>query len=325
MINKFVESDFKRGQFEGINLIEGKLMLCETCVDGIYTSSEINTLSFKALVASWNSKTNEHSRVELEVRVKSSIWSQWFSYGIWSDLGMNEGSIPNQKDDIARLSVDEIICKNECDVFQYRIKLTRKSIDVTSPSINTVYISVDVGPLYKDFKITNADIEVPMISQMLIKDIGSIICSPTSLEMVMDYYGNVNDIIDTSQGCFDNGAGIYGNWVYNVAYAGERGFEAYVDYCYDSVELLRFIQMGTPLIASIKTKQEDEIKNAPQAYPSGHLVVIRGFQKDDEDYIIVNDPASKTTKGVKRYYKLSEFLKAWNNIIYVIKPNRKNL
>lgn len=319
MILKFTENDFKEGQFENISLNKD-LILNKESNEGIYTSKVYQTVAFNSLVASWNSNTTPDCSVELQVRVKASEWSIWLSYGVWKDLGMNQGSVSKQSDDIAKINVDEVICKEACDAIQYRIIFRATSMD--RPIMKSVFVSLNDGKTEINYKISDTDIEVPIISQMLIPDIGNIICSPTSLSMVMNYYGMNTEVIDTSQGCFDNGAGIYGNWSYNVAYAGERGLISFVDYCYDPLDLVRYIQMGIPVIASLKTKDKDELKGSPQAYPSGHLVVIRGFSKDEQDYIIVNDPAAKTEETVKRYYLLEEFLKVWNNIIYVIRPYR---
>ena len=40
--------------------------------------------------------------------------------------------------------------------------------------------------------------------------------------------------------------------------------------------------------------------------------------KDGEEYIIVNDPASPEVDKVRREYKLSDFEKAWRNIVYIV-------
>ena len=47
----------------------------------------------------------------------------------------------------------------------------------------------------------------------------------------------------------------------------------------------------------------------------------QGFTiKDGEEYVIVNDPAAKEVETVRREYKVSEFERAWNRIIYVLVP-----
>lgn len=306
---RFKKEDFLIGDFDDVVYDNGLIS-----THGLYTSPVYETEAFDDLLLSWNSKTNL-GFIEIEVRVKNQTWSQWISYGKWSDRGHNIGSFKQEKDGIAYIAIDEVK-SHDCNAFQYRIKFSEHVSTVVSVSVSLVKErEIELYP------IMNMDIEVPRISQMLIPDIGSIICSPTSLAMVMNYYGTNEEVIDTSQGCFDNGASIYGNWSYNVAYAGERGLDAYVMYCHKVKDLMQFIQHGIPIIASIRTKEGD-LTGAPQAYPSGHLIVIRGFERSDKDYILVNDPASKLEAGVARKYDLKEFLSVWNQVIYVIQTER---
>jgi len=66
-----------------------------------------------------------------------------------------------------------------------------------------------------------------MISQLASghKDNHSI-CSPTSLTMLLKYYGKNLEPNDVTKGTFDTGSEAYGNWPQNVAYAGEQGMKA---------------------------------------------------------------------------------------------------
>ncbi|MCH4887455.1 hypothetical protein EZV73_07725 [Acidaminobacter sp. JC074] len=311
MMYHFTKDDFADNQLDDVTLCDDGI----TSSNGVMTSKIIEAQAFNRLLASWNTFTEGF--VEVEIRVLSHTWSNWLTYGKWSDQGRNEGSVSNQNDGDFRISIDEVISSDMCEAFQYRIWFS------DGPStLNKLSVSTTNQPQVSLQPVVSMDIEVPKISQMTIPEIGNIICSPASLAMVMNYYGAEVDVIDTSQGSFDNGASIYGNWAYNVAYAGERGFDAFVEYCYDTQTLVKYIQQGMPIVASIKTREKEELAGAPQAYPAGHLVVIRGFEKADDNYILVNDPASKTEESVFRKYKLNEFLKSWNNVIYVVKPQK---
>jgi len=149
-----------------------------------------------------------------------------------------------------------------------------------------------------------------MISQMNIPEIGKSICSPTSLTMLINNYDYLKDAYDVAK--------VYGNWSYNMAYASEIGFKSFVRFCENVDILIKYISSGIPVAASIKTTDKDDLKGAPQIFPSGHLLVIRGFLTNGKTQIIVNDPASKDVENVKRYYEFSEFLKVWNKVIYVL-------
>lgn len=322
----FSEEEFKKGIFDQV-FYNNDLQLQENVLEGHYISEVCEVETFKKLVASWQCQTVRHTYVEVKIRVFKDKWSQWFSYGKWSDLGFNKGSIANQTDEIAFMMIDEIVCREPLSQFQYQIVLSRRFLELPSPKVSLVHVSVKTEKIVYDAISNdldiNIDIEVPMISQMLIHDISSIVCSPAAVTMVTNYYGMNFDPIDVAQGSLDQGEDIYGNWSYNMAYVAERGFDARVEYCSSPKVIMGYIQQGIPIVLSVNTKEKDDINNAPQAYPSGHLLVVRGFVQRQETYVIVNDPASQSTDEVKRYYKLRELMKAWNLVMYVIKPKRK--
>lgn len=316
----FEKEDFLKGTFDNIDLIDDILFLKENSLNGSYESQVIKLGKFKRIIASWNCNTSESTYVEVFVSFcKDENWSMWFSYGKWSNNGFNKGSISKQEDDLGKINVDVInVLDGVSDKIKFKVVLERKDSKTQSPSLRRIVVST-----YHDFtesklKSNDIDIEVPMISQMKIPGIGAIICSPVSLSMVINNYGYSKEPFDVAQSCFDNGAGIYGNWVYNVAYASEIGFKSYVRFCETPDVIVDYISSGKPLVASIKTKDIKELKGAPQTYPSGHLIVIRGFSNKDKTKIIVNDPASKEVENVKRYYEFSDFIKVWNKIIYVL-------
>lgn len=270
------------------------------------------------LVVSWNCKTDVSNHLELFAKVKDEKKniSNWLSYGQWSKD--ESGSVDGQCHEMFGIDVDEIYSEDKIQYIKIKVILSRKYSEAKSPELVGLYIAEKRAFQESIIEVPNIDLEVPEMSQMLIHDIGSVACSPTSLAMVLNYYGQDLQVLDVAKGCYDVAADIYGNWAYNVAFASELGFEAYVDYCEDITTLVTYIQSGLPIVASVKTTET--ITNAPQAYPEGHLLVIRGFKKDDVSYVIVNDPASKTEEDVKRYYLLEEFLSIWRHVIYVIKP-----
>lgn len=321
--------DFILGTADGIRLNAKKqLELQANCLEGNYVSPEINSGKFRDLVASWNAEAPEGTNVEVLFQVrKEGRWSAWLSYGKWSD-DSSRGSIKGQKDDIAAMDIDtvQILGGNEANGLRYKIIIRRTGLELLSPKFKAISaaLSLTQDAAYElcENKVWLRDIEVPQRSQMVIPKIGNIICSPTSLSMVMDYYGVKIATEEVAAGVHDSGANIYGNWSYNVAYAGSKGFYAYIERysCADGIR--EKIAAGMPVVASIRTKTEEDIKGAPQAYPGGHLIVIRGFTtKDGEEYVIVNDPAAPEGKPIRREYKVSEFEKAWGGVVYILKPD----
>ncbi|WP_352420840.1 C39 family peptidase [Proteiniborus sp.] len=331
LINK--DEDFYNGFGRDVYINNKReIMLEENNLEGTYESPIINTLVFKDLIGSWNAEAANNSEIEFFIQVKQGEeWSRWFSYGKWWSSG-NIGSINNQYDHVAIMDVDliKVLSEHGANAFRYKINLKRESITITSPKVKLIAITLNLNKIelqaYKIDRDWEMELDLPQRSQMIVPNIGNVICSPTALSMVLEYYGYVEETKKVAKGVFDNGAGIYGNWSYNVAYAGSKGFIAYVARFTDLDQIKAMISQGKPLVASIRTNAAEELQGAPQAYPSGHLIAIRGFMiKDGIEYIIVNDPAALDDESVRREYLSEQFLKAWNGVVYCVFPRNQTI
>ena len=75
---------------------------------------------------------------------------------------------------------------------------------------------------------------VPKLNQNVVPSIGSLICSPTSVTMLLKYRGKDFKSYDTYEHRYiaglakDHKANIYGNWSFNTALISAYGFNAYV-------------------------------------------------------------------------------------------------
>ena len=320
------EEDFKSGQMENVALNEnGEIELEDGKEEGVYSSPIISTDNFNELVASWNVNTPDKAHIELFVQVKiEDEWTMWYSYGKWSSNG-NSGSVRDQSDKFSKMSIDtlEILWGNYADALRYKITLNREDETVQTPSIKSIYMTLktdqDETPVFAEEMDYLVELDVPERSQMIVPEIGNRICSPTSLSMVLEYYGHDMETEEVAEAVIDNEVDIYGNWSYNTSFAGSKGLNAYVARFKSVDEIKKKISDGIPVIASIKTKSENTLVGAPQTYPSGHLIVVRGFKEiDGEEYVIVNDPASPEVENVRREYKLSGFETAWSNMVYIV-------
>ena len=176
-------------------------------------------------------------------------------------------------------------------------------------------------------KLINKLIETPCISQMKREaEIANRICSPTSMTMLLNRLGENLLVEDVAYKCFDYKYNEFGNWSYNVAYAGSLGYKAYIQF--GNIDLLiNELNKGYPVEVSVKytndinNKLYPYIENAPLT-TSGHLIVVCGMEcTKNSKYVIVNDPAAKENNGVRLKYKFDDFMKAWatsNYIMYVI-------
>lgn len=316
----------RSGTASGIVFADGALALAPDVAEGTLESAKFPLPAFTSLVASWNSTTPPGTFVELLVQVRvAGAWTRWFTYGKWSDGGMNVGSVKDQRDDKALLDVDLLrVLDGSADAVRFKLHLGRAASDVSdsgvSPKVRLVaFTYAPVESAARSYVHENVALSVPTRAQLPVPDIGRIICSPTSLAMVMNFYGHDENTDQVAAGAKDNGAGIYGNWSYNVAYAGERGFTAWVERCDSFEDVKDYLKQGIPVVASIRTTKDDPLPGAVMPYPAGHLLVVTGLAEENgEHFVVVNDPAAHSEEDVPRRYPLERFLKTWRNVIYVV-------
>lgn len=176
-----------------------------------------------------------------------------------------------------------------------------------------------------DGRAWGTTLAVPQRSQGAAEDpaIRGIVCSPTSVAMVLEFYGCRHRTIDVCGEAYDSGAEIYGNWPANTAAAvrllGGGSWAAVVKMAgFDEME--REIAAGHPVIIGHQW-QEGELTNAPIPRSNGHLIVCVGFTEEGD--VVVNDPAAKPD-AVQRTYLRREMYHTWqesaSGIAYIIRP-----
>lgn len=320
--------DFGKGDLKGVRVSsheDGALELEKQngsyLKEGTYTSQPFDAAPFKYAVVSWNADTPGKAYINIEAQVRAGEkWSSWFTIATWG-TGIKSESAKKQEDDIARVMIDTIALNGEAQGNGVRYRLTLYSDGENSPRVRMVsFVAYNTNDRTPGEIQLEKDLDVPMISQMQQDPkIAHVICSPTSISMVMQYYGLDISAERAAEGVFDNGAKIYGNWPFNTAFAASQGFTAYVDRFDNLDDIKKEISEVRPVIASISF-DKGELDNAPIEDTDGHLIVVRGFTtKNDVDYVIANDPAAPTHETVRREYRVDQFLKAWKGIVYIIR------
>jgi len=267
-------------------------------------------------VASWN---GQGKVIEVQVRVHSPAgWSPWFSFGRWSQ-GPQRRSLPAQEAPGAgRLDTDTLLLEAPAAAWQMRVLLEEASVTRVFLSTAGPREEQDDEPFRPAWGV---DLPVPCRSQMVYPQGGRVWCSPTSLSMVMAYWGRWESIPDqVVPGVYDPVYQGHGNWPFNTAYAGSRGFIAYVDRFASFADLERRLAAGLPVIASV-AYQKAWLPNAPIDQTAGHLLVVRGITEQGD--IIVNDPAAPSDEEVRRVYRRNLFRRAWlerSGVVYLIWP-----
>jgi hypothetical protein len=160
----------------------------------------------------------------------------------------------------------------------------------------------------------------PPISQMTAPaDLASRICSPTSVAMVLQLWGDHAAWLDIVAECRDAATGLYGVWPLAIAAAARRGSLGAIEAFASWQDPLAVLARGIPLVTSVRF-QSGALPGAPLAQTAGHLVVVHGAGPDT---VAVNDPAAPDAASVRRVYPAAAFTRAWlahRGAAYILPP-----
>lgn len=151
-------------------------------------------------------------------------------------------------------------------------------------------------------------LEVPALSQMREGGaLGARVCSPTSVAMVLAYFGITDSVPRLAAEMFHPGLDLYGVWPAAICAAGRRGVLGYLLRFPDWTAARWCLDHGLPIIASVRYAA-GELAGAAVAATVGHLLVLTGYEGE---HVLVNDPAAPDASSVRRRYALSELTRAW--------------
>ena len=312
----FCANEFK-GEFNSVHFENHGLVLDEGATEGYFISDEIDMGgSFKNMLASWNtSSAGGTVEVSVSVKLDDGSYTTWYSWGEWSAIPETSGSKSN-KDEYGSVGIDILTLKKTCSgIVKYRIDI--KQTGDQSPIVYNITLACDKenGNLTAPAE-TYKKLDVPYRRQMDVPEIGGSICSATSLSMTMLYHGEqIDDIADIAWGVRDWGEEIFGNWAFNVAYAGELGYQSYIDYY--SIDAIKYaISTGHPIVSSIKVKAGQLAASGHPSYTTnGHLICIVGFEeKDGQKWLLINDPAHPEVTAMLE----SDFENIYRGVSYIV-------
>jgi len=233
-----------------------------------FTSPPIQTeFPFNDLCPSWNIDVPEGSGFYVEVRVgrrAGDLWTPFYYLGGCGKFPAPEKRI--LKDENGYINCDYFQSSNAFDRIQYRITffaddpsrpaVLRRFSLAYSNTLNDPAIAakhrraVDPGP--KD-KWTRR-LPVPFRSQNWESDaLRGHICSPTSLSMVLEYWGVKRPTVEVCERVYDADNHMYGNWWRAVQAAWTYGVPGYLERFGDWNAVKRHIAEGRPIIASTRS------------------------------------------------------------------------
>jgi hypothetical protein len=344
------DADFASGTERGTRHTAGSLALAtpigKRTVGGVryaygrWTSAWVPPgQSFTELVPSWTARTPAGSWVQVLVRVRDNLGrvTAFKDLGRWTsgDRWLKRSSRGSQADAIVRVATDTLRAQPDVQLtgYQIRVQLMRRPghAGPTLTSVSAVVSSLpdSVPATSSPRSASPVSLAVPGYSQMIHRGQspqygggGEAWCSPTSLAMVLGYYGRlpapstyrwvkasyadrwVNQVARLTYDYRYHGTG---NWPFNTA-VGARAGDAFVTRLADLRTAEPFLRSGIPLIVSIRFAR-GQLAGAPISATSGHLVVLAGLTASGDP--IVMDPAAARDATVRRTYDRAQFERAW--------------
>ncbi len=309
-----------RGTFDSVVYEKGGMRIADGKTEGSFTSEDIDLGgSFTKLVCSWNAQTYDGTvEIQLQAKKSNGSYTEPFSWGIWSSKSGVSASASTKNSD-GKVSTDVLTLNSACSgTVRFIVKL-KKTAD-KSPVLYNVTLAPQksAGALVAPSPMGEVKLTVPKRLQGDVPEIGGRICSPTSLTMVLMSLGTTQyEPADNAWAAYDNKDDIFGNWSFNVARAGELGYNAFVDY-YDLDALKYAISQGTPVICSVGIKKGQLSGSGyPDRSTTGHLLVVIGHTVDasGKEWFIINDPA---VRGCEIKLLVSEFNNIWKKVSYIL-------
>lgn len=307
-------------------------------VEGTHTTMllgpETQTELFTDAIPSWAANTPGESWLEIELRVRhEGHWSRFYRIARWDDKldDSTRTSFDSQRDEHARVAVDTLVASAACNALQARV-LVFGPAQLRS---FTVALSGkhNFGLERAEAALTTPEIIIPLRSQMLYPNGGSVWCSPTCITMLLAYWhertGDSRLAAYTeheavpnlaARFCYDPAYEGTGNWIFNTAFAASLGLDAYVARFDHLTELESWLRAGVPVVISVAWK-EGELQGAAVSQSNGHLMIVTALQGE---YVVTADPAGRDTSEVRRVYRADELGHAWQKnsqgTVYLIYP-----
>ncbi|HKS45236.1 MAG TPA: C39 family peptidase [Amycolatopsis sp.] len=293
------------------------------------------------LIASWNARTPAKTwlQVEAQGRTGTGERTAWYVMGRWAsgDTDIQRTSVNGQDDTNAMVDVDTLVTKPGVTLRSYRLRVSlyREAGSFVTPVVTQIGAMTSnipdrfEVPASGPGRASGIELPVPAYAQNIHKGHfpeygggGENWCSPTSTEMVVEYWGRRPREADLSwipadypdrtvdyaaRYTYDYAYEGTGNWPFNTAYAAEFGLRGHITRLHSLNDIEDYIARGIPVITS-QSFLADELDGAGYG-TAGHIMVVIGFTKNGD--VIVNDPASNSDASVRTVYKRAQFEKIW--------------
>lgn len=279
---------------------------------------------FKQAIPSWNLLQAEGTSYRVLFRAcrANGCWTPWFTNEPSPATGEKQECLD------VRWEMDQLLSDETLTHFQLGVHLNRESANQPSPALRALYLAAfrpsRNGPALPSRPPEPvAPIPHPFTFQYLLDPlIGGVICSPTSVSVVLRGAGIDVEPLKVAQLAYHAGYGIYGVWPMAVHAAYQLGMNGWVQYISGWSQAVRYLRRGVPLVTSIAFKGED-LKEPPYPGTEGHLLVLLGV--DEKGCPITHDSRLPEERGAYLHWNPDDFSKAWfshGGVAYVF-PSRR--
>ncbi|MEU3776187.1 peptidase C39 family protein [Streptomyces sp. NPDC032472] len=317
-----------------------------------------STVPGTEVIASWNAHTPAGTWIQAELRATYGDGgvSPWYVMGRWAsgDADIRRTSVNGQTDGRSTVWTDTLAVDAPARAgglrirdWQLRLTLYRKpgsgsgsgtGTGTTAGHGPTVWLAGAMASDVPDrFEVPASapsgqahELRVPRYSQEVhagqypeYDNGGEAWCSPTSSQMIIEYWGRKPDpkdlawvkpgyadpqVCHAARSTYDSAYKGCGNWPFNAAYAATyEGLAGVVTRLGSLGQLETLVRAGIPVITSQSFRAE-ELTGAGYG-TSGHLMTVIGFTASGD--VIANDPNSRDNPSVRRVYKRREWENVW--------------
>ncbi len=292
---------------------------------------------FDELILTWNASEPDSLSVlefDLELSADKETWYQ-FHYQTWGPLIESKwgSSGVSEHKGVGKVNTDCLNLETPMRFVKVHVRalgdpgardIELRRLAFSFSSKNSTWDDYQTHRWKGNANFEYVKLAVPYFTQRnLPEDISGSTCSPTSVGMVLNYYGKDIDPEQFAHLAYDPRGKIFGNWPHNMAAAYACGMaKTWVESHSSFDEISNEVRAGKPVIISI-AYGFDELPHSPiHEAPDGHLICVVGF--NGPDTVICNDPAGHNIDDGIISYPRHELEKVWighGGIAYHLWPN----
>ncbi len=288
--------------------------------------------AFNEVLPSWNVDVPKGAGIRVELQVGDpDSWSPWLHIGDWGRLPPAERRLRFAK---GRVAIDIFRSKQLFTRARFRLTAfppsaadslprTRPSktskpktaIQKTFPTLHRLHVCFSntlrgIHPKPLSRRPKKPPLTVPLLRQgSAPKSISSLVCSPTSVTMVLRSLGKPVSLVEAARGIFDPHNKLYGVWNRAVQYAWTKGVPGYLTRIASWDRVLQLTEAGHPIIISIAF-EKGQLRNSAFSRSDGHLIVLLGLRSDGQK-VLVADPGTGPKESIRRAYFREDLSKCW--------------